>query len=342
MTKKILELLPTELTNYLISIGEKEYRAKQIFNWIYNKRSSDFNEMTSLSENLRERLNSDFSFNLPIIEQKSISQDGTTKYLLSLADDAKIEMVLIPNEKKNTLCISSQVGCFRKCEFCATATLEFTRNLETYEIIAQVFLAINELKETKLTNLVFMGMGEPLDNFDNLVKAINIMQHDLCFNFSPRRITVSTSGVVPKITDLADTGLKIKLAVSLNSANQTKREELMPISKKYPLTELKKALIDFRKKASYRITLEYVMIKDFNIGKEDANALIKFMGDISCKLNLIKWNAVNGLKYEAPSGNEVERFRKLMNVQKSAVTFRRSRGEDIEAACGQLAAKNVH
>ncbi|MBT5420741.1 MAG: 23S rRNA (adenine(2503)-C(2))-methyltransferase RlmN [Candidatus Cloacimonetes bacterium] len=341
MIKNVLDLLPEELIQQLLEIGEKEYRAKQILNWIFNKRTTNFNEMTSLSEDLRTKLQETYQIGIPTILNKVVSVDGTTKYLLSLQDGSNIEMVIIPNGKKNTLCISSQVGCARQCEFCATAKLGFTRNLETYEITSQVFLAIKELSDDKLTNIVFMGMGEPLDNFDNVVKAIKILQHDLCFNFSPRRITVSTSGVIPQIYKLADTGLKLKLAVSLNSAIQAKREQLMPISKAYPLSELKKNLIDFRKKTPYRITFEYVMIKDYNIGRKDVKALLKYLGDISCKLNVIKWNKVDDLSYETPSATEVSRFINSMNILSSAVTYRRSRGTDIDAACGQLVAKNI-
>jgi 23S rRNA (adenine2503-C2)-methyltransferase len=341
MIKNVLDLLPEELIQQLLEIGEKEYRAKQILNWIFNKRTTNFNEMTSLSEDLRTKLQETYQIGIPTILNKVVSVDGTTKYLLSLQDGSNIEMVIIPNGKKNTLCISSQVGCARQCEFCATAKLGFTRNLETYEITSQVFLAIKELSDDKLTNIVFMGMGEPLDNFDNVVKAIRILQHDLCFNFSPRRITVSTSGVIPQISKLADTGLKLKLAVSLNSAIQAKREQLMPISKAYPLSELKKNLIDFRKKTPYRITFEYVMIKDYNIGRIDVKALLKYLGDISCKLNVIKWNKVDDLSYETPSATEVSRFINSMNILSSAVTYRRSRGTDIDAACGQLVAKNI-
>ena len=341
MIKNVLDLLPEELIQQLLEIGEKEYRAKQILNWIFNKRTTNFNEMTSLSEDLRTKLQETYQIGIPTILNKVVSVDGTTKYLLSLQDGSNIEMVIIPNEKKNTLCISSQVGCARQCEFCATAKLGFTRNLETYEITSQVFLAIKELSDDKLTNIVFMGMGEPLDNFDNVVKAIRILQHDLCFNFSPRRITVSTSGVIPQISKLADTGLKLKLAVSLNSAIQAKREQLMPISKAYPLSELKKTLIEFRKKTPYRITFEYVMIKDYNIGRIDVKALLKYLGDISCKLNVIKWNKVDDLSHETPSATEVSRFINSMNILSSAVTYRRSRGTDIDAACGQLVAKNI-
>jgi len=337
MLAHILNLLPNEWKIYLLDINEPKYRLKQILNWIYKNRTLDFLLMTTLPESLRQKLKNDFVNFLPEIIKVDISKDGTKKFLLSLDDDNKIEMVLIPNDKKNTLCISSQVGCARNCGFCATASLGFTRNLEVYEILSQVFLAIKELEEKKLTNIVFMGMGEPLDNLKNIIKTVKILQEEQCFSFSPRRITISTCGIIPKLNELADSGLKIKLAVSLNSAIQEKREQLMPVSRKYPLTELKNALLDFRKKTAFRITFEYVMIKDFNIGQEDTKALLKFLGDISCKLNVIKWNEVSSMPFKSPSEEEVAEFILRMQKLSSAVTYRKSRGQDINGACGQLA-----
>ena len=337
MLAHILNLLPYEWKNYLLDINEPKYRLKQILNWIYKNRTLDFLLMTTLPESLRQKLKYDFDNFLPEIIKVDISKDGTKKFLLSLVDDNRIEMVFIPNDKKNTLCVSSQVGCARNCGFCATASLGFTRNLEVYEILSQVFLAIKELEEKKLTNIVFMGMGEPLDNLKNIIKTVKILQEEQCFSFSPRRITISTCGIIPKLNELADSGLKIKLAVSLNSAIQEKREQLMPVSRKYPLTELKNALLDFRKKTAFRITFEYVMIKDFNIGQEDTKALLKFLGDISCKLNVIKWNEVSSMPFKSPSEEEVAEFILRMQKLSSAVTYRKSRGQDINGACGQLA-----
>ena len=337
MLAHILNLLPYEWKNYLLDINEPKYRLKQILNWIYKNRTLDFLLMTTLPESLRQKLKNNFDNFLPEIIKVDISKDGTKKFLLSLVDDNRIEMVLIPNDKKNTLCVSSQVGCARNCGFCATASLGFTRNLEVYEILSQVFLAIKELEEKKLTNIVFMGMGEPLDNLKNIIKAVKILQEEQCFSFSPRRITISTCGIIPKLQELSDSGLKIKLAVSLNSAIQEKREQLMPVCRKHPLTELKKALLDFRKKTAFRITFEYVMIKDFNVGKDDVKALLKFLGDISCKLNVIKWNEVSSLLFKSPSEEEVAEFILRMQKLSSAVTYRKSRGQDINGACGQLA-----
>ncbi|NQV17592.1 MAG: 23S rRNA (adenine(2503)-C(2))-methyltransferase RlmN [Armatimonadetes bacterium] len=339
MLVHILNLLPYEWKNYLLDIDEPKYRLKQILNWIYRNRTLDFSLMTTLPESLRQKLKNDFDNFLPEIIKVDISKDGTKKFLLSLVDDNRIEMVLIPNDKKNTLCISSQVGCARNCGFCATASMGLIRNLEVYEILSQVFLAIKELKENKLTNIVFMGMGEPLDNLENVIKAVRILQDEQCFSFSPRRITISTCGIIPKLKELSDSGLKIKLAVSLNSAIQEKRKQLMPVCRKYPLTELKNALLDFRKKTAFRITFEYVVIKDFNIGQEDTKALLKFLGDISCKLNVIKWNEVSSLPFKSPSEEEVAEFILRMQKLSSAVTYRKSRGQDINGACGQLAGK---
>ncbi len=334
-----MNFLPSELEKFLTGLGEKKYRAKQIPEWICDKLVTDFSKMTSLSKKSRNLLSGQLDISLPRIIKKEISSDGTIKFLLELQDQSNIEMVLIPFIKKNTLCVSSQVGCKWNCSFCATGKMGFKRNLQMYEIISQILIAKKELKEQKLTNIVFMGMGEPLDNFLNLERSIRLLQDESCFGFSPRRITVSTSGLIPEIRRLSETGLKVKLAVSLNSAIQSKRDKLMPVSKVYPLTELKKALLDFRKKTNHRITFEYIMIKDVNMGNDDSKALRRFMGDISGKLNLISWNDVEKLPFESPSQTEIDSFLQLLKSIDSVVTFRRSRGQDIGGACGQLAAR---
>ncbi len=336
MNRHILNLSPQELINYFSKQREKKYRSKQVCNWIYKKQEIDFQKMSTIPAGLQDRLDIDLNNFLPKIVKKTNSKDGTAKYLLELQDSEKIEMVLIPFKEKNTLCVSTQVGCRWNCSFCATGKMGFIRNLEVYEIISQIFLAKKELADEKLTNIVFMGMGEPLDNFDNLIKSVEIMHNEDCFRISPRRVTISTSGLIPQIERLSETGLKIKLAISLNSAIQCKREKLMPVSEIYPLSELKKSLLDFRKKTNYRLTFEYIMIKEINMGNEDSKALLKFLGDISCKLNLIAWNEVENLPYKTPSQTEIEKFMRSLKTLQSAVTFRRSRGRDIAAACGQL------
>jgi 23S rRNA (adenine2503-C2)-methyltransferase len=339
--KHILSLISEEVEKILLQLGEKKYRINQILSWIYDKYCINFEEMTNISKSLREKLMDIFDFTMPQIDAYQKSKDQTEKYSLRLSDDRLIEMVFIPNDKKNTLCISSQVGCARNCQFCATATMGFIRNLEVEEIVAQLFIAQKLHPENKITNIVFMGMGEPLDNYDNVIKAIQIIQSDKGFSLSPRRMTISTCGVIPQINKLADSGIKIKLAVSLNAAIDTKRDIIMPINKKYPLSDLKKSLIAFRAKTNYRISFEYIMIKNFNMGDEDVKALIKFAGDISCKINLIKWNNVPNLSWESPSNEDIEHFITKLSKISAAITVRQSRGDDISAACGQLISQRL-
>jgi len=249
-------------------------------------------------------------------------------------------MVLMPTDRKTTLCLSSQVGCSRNCTFCATGKLGLTRNLTTAEMIGQIVLAMKLLKPEVLTNIVFMGMGEPFDNYDNLVKTLQILADTDGLCFSPRRTTVSTSGIAPMIRQFADSGVKAKLAISLNAAIEDKRCELMPVNKLYSLQQLKSAISHYLAYNKYKVTFEYVLIKDFNMGKEDLKALIKFTGDLSCKINLIPWNRVEGLDYQSPTQEEVDEFRTAIMRVNKAVTMRQSRGDDIGAACGQLAYQN--
>lgn len=342
-------LHPDEAEGQLIDAGEPKYRARQLLEWIYTKHVLNLDEMTNLPQALRHRLPGLFRIELPKIAAKAESRDGTVKYLLELTDGQTIEMVLIPGKRhsagrdipKNTLCMSSQTACQRGCAFCATAQIGKPRNLEPEELVGQVMLATMELERrdppAKLTNIVMMGMGEPMDNLPNVLRALTIMQHDRGLSFSPRRMTISTSGVVPGIRQLAESGVKVKLAVSLNAAIEEKRLQIMPVTKQYSLVELKAALLDFRRLTAYRVTLEYVMFGEFNLGAEDARALRKFAGDLSCKINLIPWNAVPGLSFKAPTTQEIERFTASLYELSAAVTLRQSRGQDIAAACGQLA-----
>ncbi len=308
--------------------------------WLYPKSVNNLELMTDLPADFKQFIADNYSLALPSIKLQLTAKDGSTKLVLELSDKELIESVLMPEEKKNTLCISSQVGCAWGCTFCATGKLGSIRDLKVDEIIGQIILARQFLQENKLTNIVFMGMGEPLDNLENVIPAIKILQSDFGLQFSPRRMTVSTSGYVPKIYELAETGIKIKLAVSLNSAINEKRNEIMPINRTYNLTELKNAILSFRKTSPWRITLEYIMIPDFNMGAEDAKALIKFAGDISCKLNLISYNNIEGFSWKSPSLREALAFQDKLRQLPIAVTIRKSRGTEISAACGQLAAQN--
>jgi len=335
-----LDLTPAEFYQAIQDLGQSKFRASQVLDWVYAKNVYDFQEMLNLSKSLRILLKQKFRLFLPKVVESHKSVDGSVKFLLELWDHSRIEMILMPSEKSATLCISSQVGCARKCKFCATGRLGFTRNLLTSEIVGQLLLARKYIKHRKLTNVVFMGMGEPLDNYENVVQAVRIITDEKALNLSSRKITISTCGVTPKIKLLANEDIKVKLAVSLNAVLDKKRDEIMPINKVFPLSDLKKTLLDFRHATSYRITFEYVMIKNFNMGNDDVRALLKFLGDQSCKLNLIAWNPVEGLDYEAPSKQEIEEFKsKLSNLQ-CPVIQRDSRGNDINGACGQLAGKN--
>ncbi len=338
--RSIWSFLPAELETAVIESGEKKFRAHQLLNWIYQHEIIDISQMINISKGCRQLFDQQFSTTLPEISEIQKSKDGTRKYLLQLVDNNYIEMVLIPTEDKLTLCISSQVGCRFGCSFCATSQLGLIRNLEVEEITTEVYLARQQAKPNKITNLVFMGMGEPLDNLENVIKAIRILQAEKCFAFSPRRITVSTCGIVPGILELAKSGLKIKLAVSLNSAIDEKRAKLMPVSRIYPIAQLKSALIQFSKATTFRITIEYVMIRDFNLGAEDLKALRKFSGDLSSKINIIPWNPIPGKNWEKPDSKEIEIF--MLELYKSStvpITLRNSRGGDISAACGMLAGK---
>lgn len=333
------DLTPEEFYKAIKELGHSKFRATQILDWVYDKEVYEFRDMTNLSKDLRESLRKHFRITIPKVVESHKSQDGSVKFLLELWDKEQIEMILMPYEKTATLCISSQVGCARRCKFCATAAMGLTRNLYTSEIVGQLLLAKKYIKDRRLTNVVFMGMGEPLDNYDNVVQAVRIITSDKALNLSPRRITISTSGVIPKIKKLVEDDIKVKLAVSLNAVFDAKRDEIMPINKIFPLSDLKKTLLDFRHATAYRVTYEYVMIKNFNMEDDDAYALLKFLGDQSCKLNLIAWNKVEGLEYESPSEREIEAFRAKLSTLQCPVLLRTSRGSDIAGACGQLAGK---
>jgi len=336
--KSVYSIHPDELQANILAAGFKAFRFRQLMKWLYPRAVNELAAMTDLPADFKAFLAQNFSFDLPCIKQSVTAGDGSTKFVLELSDGELIECVLMPEEKKNTLCISSQVGCAFGCAFCATGKLGAVRDLTVDEIISQIIIACQYLKEDKLTNIVLMGMGEPLDNLENVIPAIGILQSDYGLQFSPRRMTLSTSGYVPKIYVLAETGIRIKLAVSLNSAINSKRDEIMPINKMYNLTELKKAILSFRQNSPWRITLEYIMIPGFNMDEDDARALMKFAGDISCKLNLIAYNPVQGFPWRSPTHKEAAAFQDKLRELPIAVTIRKSRGTEISAACGQLAA----
>lgn len=331
------------LRDYFVARGEKPYRAKQIMQWLYQQNTRDFNEMSNVSKALREALSNEACTTLPLVEQEMLSIDGTCKWLFELHDGNRIETVYIPEKNRGTLCISSQVGCALDCSFCATGRQGFNRNLSVAEIIGQLWLAENlmaanpEMKGQRITNVVMMGMGEPLLNYSKLVPALSLMLDDRAYGLSKRRVTVSTSGVVPAM-DRLTADIDVSLAVSLHAPNDALRNELVPINKKYPIEELMGACWRYvqgeRKK---RVLFEYVMLDGVNDQPQHARELVKLLRDFPGKVNLIPFNPFPTSGYKRSSNAAVARFTKLLTDGGILTLTRTTRGDDIDAACGQLA-----
>lgn len=328
-----------ELIDYIVSQGEKKFRAEQIHSWIWAKNAKSFDEMTDVKKEFRQFLNENCEILDCKIKTRQISSDGTIKYLVEFKDGLCAETVLMrfDNRSNLSMCVSCQVGCKMGCKFCATGKNGFKRNLEANEIVSQILLAQNDT-DLKITNVVFMGQGEPLDNFDNIKKAIELINKNL--QISIRRMTLSTSGIVPKIYDLANNELIPTLAISLHAPNHKIREQIMPIEKRYNIDELKKALIAYNNATKDRITIEYILIGNLNDTKECALELIEFLKDIKCNINLIPYNPVNdGNGFKKPAKKDMLKFKYLIEASGKKVTIRLERGADIDAACGQLAGK---
>lgn len=341
--KDIRALSLQELEAYFSSIGEKPFRAKQVYEWLWNKNAHSLSEMTNLSKSLRENLENHFSIKPAEIHVMQRSIDGTIKNAIKLHDGNVVESVLIPTAKRTTACVSSQVGCSLDCTFCATAQLTRMRNLTAAEIVDQVTLIDKQSREyhqKPLSNIVFMGMGEPLLNYSSVTDAIRKITEDKGLGMSPRRITVSTSGIPKLIEKLADENLKVKLALSLHSAIEEKRNQLMPFSVKFPLTSIMESLSYWYQKTKSRITLEYIIWKGINDGNEDIRALIKFCKSIPSKVNLIQYNSIEGGKYTQANSNIIQNYVNALEQENIIVKIRKSRGDDIDAACGQLANKH--
>ena len=340
--KNIRELKLEELIDFLKNQNIPSYRAKQIHEWLWKKRAISFNEMTSLSLSLRELLEQNFCLNAVKIHKAEKSSDGTIKYSLKLYDNKLVEGVLIPSKKRLTACISSQVGCSLSCTFCATGTLKLERNLNYAEIYDQIFILNEEalLNFGKpLSNIVYMGMGEPLLNYENLLKSIELVSSKTGLSMSPKRITVSTAGIAKMIKKLADDDVRFNLAISLHTSNDKKREEIMPINKSINLEELKESIKYFFEKTGTRITYEYILFKDINDSLDDAHELVKFCKSTPCKVNLIEYNSVDNIPFQKASNNKTEKFINFLNEKNVIVNLRRSKGKDINAACGQLVNK---
>lgn len=329
-----------ELEQLMSEFGATKFRAKQIHNWIYTKSVSTIDEMTNLSKDFREELKQKAVVTDTKIKVKQVSSDGTIKYLIEYPDGECVETVLMrfDNRANLTACVSSQVGCAVNCSFCATGKRGFIRNLTYTEIIEQV-LTIQRDTGLKVTNVVFMGQGEPLLNLKNVLKALEIFNDD--FQIGARRITISTSGIVPKINELADVELQSTLAISLHAPNHKLRAELMPIENKYPIDELKKALLNYVEKTGRRITVEYILIHGFNDTPAAAKELAMLLRDLKCNINLIPYNSVDETKYKKSTNNDIMQFKYLMEHSGKKVTVRLERGADIDAACGQLRGKVV-
>ncbi len=328
------------MSAFFVEHGEPAFRATQVMKWIYHEGSTDFSQMTNLSKKLRLFLQENCSLEAPEIVAEELAADGTYKWALKMHCGNRVETVFIPEEKRGTLCISSQVGCALACTFCSTAQQGFNRNLTVAEIIGQIYVAQQRLGTTKkITNVVLMGMGEPLLNFNNVVTAINLMLDDLGYGLSKRRVTLSTSGVVPAMYRLGGV-CDVSLAVSLHAANDELRNELVPINQKYPLKELLAVCKENVKIAPRRkITFEYVMLDGINDTDLDARMLIKLLKDIPCKINLIPFNPFPNSIYKCSSKTRILKFRDILHNSGLIVTIRRTRGEDIAAACGQLVGK---
>jgi len=337
--QNLFGLNPEKLADIFQKIGQPRYRGRQVARWIYRVRTTDFGPMTNLPVSLRDRLQGEFKISRPTLNRVVRSADGTRKMVFEL-EGGTIESVLMFDADRRTICVSSQIGCPLDCNFCATGRMGFTRNLTVGEIVGQV-LAVNDLlaPEKEVTNIVFMGMGEPLLNYDNLAQAIEILCSGLGPEISQKKMTVSTVGLVPQIKRLAGSGLKIGLAISLFSADEGTRKKLMPIAKKYPLTKVKKAALDFTTKTGRRLTFEIVLVKDVNDSPAQAKKLVSFIHGIPCKINLIRFHAYPGSGFTKPDEDRVLAFRDYLYPRAPAVTIRKSFGEDIAAACGQLAGR---
>lgn len=346
MTKKqnIRNLTLDELQAVFLEMGEKKFRAQQVFEWLWQRNASTFEEMTNLGKEFRLKLEENFFIDKIALDDQQISADKTIKCAFTIRDANQVmEGVLIPTSSRMTACISSQVGCSLACTFCATGRLKLLRNLTAGEIVDQV-VYLNNLAEKHyqipLSNIVYMGMGEPLLNYKNVLRSVEIITSEKGLGMSPKRITVSTAGIAKMIKKLGDDQVKFNLALSLHAANDEKRNKIMEINESNNLEILADALQYFHEKTDSRVTFEYIIFKDFNDGIEDAAELAKFCKHVPCKINIIEYNPIDDGEFQQADPEKVNRFAKFLEDRNLVVNVRRSRGKDIDAACGQLANKN--
>ncbi|MCF7908321.1 MAG: 23S rRNA (adenine(2503)-C(2))-methyltransferase RlmN [Candidatus Omnitrophica bacterium] len=330
-----------DLKELLQKQGFSNFSAQQVFDWIYRKNVESFDSMSNLSKEIRGFLKENFCFSKVKLSKQEVSVDGTKKFLFTLEDESSIETVVIPKKDRNTLCLSTQVGCKFNCSFCLSGQSGFKRNLKVSEIINQYLEAGKLIAPESITNIVFMGIGEPLDNFVNLIKSIQVLTETKGINFSKRRISISTCGLIPEIEKLIDLKLGVKLSISLHSVDSKKRTKLMPINRRYPLEELIKAARSFSRKEKHLITFEYALLRGYNTSKQDAQALARILRGMRYKVNLISLNCLDA-GYKSPDQAELDSFRKELKRAGVFFTLRESRGSDINAACGQLRASGLN
>ena len=329
-----------ELKEELANIGEKPFRAEQIFKWLYQEKVKSFDEMTNLSLELREKLKQNYTICNFKILRKQEAKDGTIKYLFDVLDENAIETVLMSYHHGYSICVSSQIGCKMGCKFCASTGINFVRSLTSGEIVEQL-LAVQRDENIKISNVVFMGIGEPLDNYDNVVNAIRIINNPKGINIGARHISVSTSGLVPKIYDLANENIQCTLSISLHATTDEKRSSMMPVNNAYNIEELLQACRDYIDKTNRRISFEYALAKDNNDNLEDAKRLVKLLKGMICHVNLIPINKIENGAYTKSSNENIIKFRDYLNDHGIVATIRRELGSDIDAACGQLRRKNL-
>ncbi|WP_419536458.1 23S rRNA (adenine(2503)-C(2))-methyltransferase RlmN [Endozoicomonas sp.] len=340
----LLGLSRKKMEAFFLTIGEKKFRAEQVLKWIHHHRVDDFDDMTNISKSLRERLKANAEIRGPEVVSSHFSEDGTCKWVVRVASGSCVETVFIPDNGRGTLCVSSQAGCSLDCSFCSTGKQGFNSDLTVAEIIGQVWVAARHFgnvpakMDRSITNVVMMGMGEPLMNFDNVVDAMDLMMDDLGYGLSKRRVTLSTSGVVPALRKLSEVS-NVSLAVSLHAPNNELRNQLVPINRKYPLDQLLDAIHHYMNSLTDSkrvVTIEYTLLAGVNDQPEHAQQLIALLNDVPCKINLIPFNPFPHSGYERPSNNAVRRFQESLQLAGFNVTVRKTRGDDIDAACGQL------
>ena len=332
-----------ELQDEFVAKNEKSFRAKQVYEWLWKKNAFSFDEMSNLSKELREMLQQFYYIDHIQLQDQQISKDKTIKCAFTIEEGKVVEGVLIPTKSRTTACISSQVGCSLSCTFCATGRLKLLRNLSAGEIVDQVVYLKNQAEERygqNLTNIVYMGMGEPLLNYKNVLQSIDRLCSDDGLGVSPKRITVSTAGIAKMIRKLGDDDVKFNLALSLHAANDKKRDKIMEINESNNLSELSEALEYFHEKTGSRVTFEYIIFKDFNDEIDDARELANFAKCVPCKINIIEYNPIENGEFEQADAHKVDAFAAFLESKNLIVNVRRSRGKDIDAACGQLANKN--